>query len=271
MPRAIVDRPSPATRQTPLPRVSPWLLHWFARYSRGYLARHFHALRGITGSVRSLPTGQPVVVCMNHPSWWDPLIGLTLATSCFPGRRHYAAMDTEALQGYKFFERLGFFGVERGSGRGAIQFLRLGERLLAEPDSVLWITPHGRYADARERPPRLLRGLSTLLARSSTGVVLPLALEYGFWSERLPEAFAEFGEPLSISQAGLRHADWWADALTDGLAVTQDRLARRVIARDPAPFETLLAGRTGMGNIYGWWRWLRGSSPKSQPAESSSA
>lgn len=271
MPRAIVDRPSQAARRTPLPRVSPWLLHWFARYSRGYLARHFHAVRGITGCLKSLPPGQPVVVCMNHPSWWDPLIGLTLATSCFPGRRHYAAMDAEALQGYKFFERLGFFGVERGSGRGAIHFLRLGERLLTEPDSVLWITPHGRYADARERPPQLLRGLSTLLARSSTGVVLPLALEYGFWSERLPEAFAEFGEPMSISDTGLRQADWWADALTDGLAVTQDRLARRVMARDPAPFETLLSGRQGMGNAYGWWRWLKGSSPKSQPAESSSA
>lgn len=254
----IVRRAPDWTRGEALPRVSPWLLSWFAKYSRAYLARHFHALRGIVGTVKSLPADQPVVICMNHPSWWDPLIGLTLATSCFPGRRHYAAMDAEALQGYRFFERLGFFGVERGSGRGAVRFLRLGEQLLAESDTVLWITPHGRYADVRERPPRLLRGVSTLLSRCERGIVLPLAVEYGFWSERLPEAFIEFGEPVSVSAAATRSADAWADALTESLAVTQDRLAGRVIARDPGPFEILLAGRSGMGNIYGWWRRLRG-------------
>lgn len=264
---AVSVRSARSTREQPLPRVSPWLLRWFSRYSRGYLARHFHAVRGVIDSVQSLPADRPAVVCMNHPSWWDPLIGLLLAMECFPGRRHYAAMDAEALQGYQFFERLGFFGVERGSGRGAVRFLRLGEQLLSVPESVLWITPHGRYADVRERPPRLLRGLSTLLSRTETAVVLPLALEYGFWSERLPEAFAEFGEPLPGAADGSRTPDEWAELLGERLALTQDRLAQRVMARDVRAFQTLLTGNSGMGNLYGWWRRWRGTTVPKVRAE----
>ena len=95
-------------------RRSPRLVRFFTRHvKRFYLARDFHAVRlsksGIPGPV---PDG-PLIIVLNHPSWWDPLVGLVLA-ELFPDRAHYAPMDANALGRYRIFERLGMFGVEPG-------------------------------------------------------------------------------------------------------------------------------------------------------------
>ena len=59
--------------------------------------------QGLAGRLRC-PDG-PLIVVLNHPSWWDPLVGLVL-TELFPDRAHYFPMDAHALQRYRIFQRL---------------------------------------------------------------------------------------------------------------------------------------------------------------------
>jgi 1-acyl-sn-glycerol-3-phosphate acyltransferase len=243
------------------PRVSPLLLSLFSRYAQGYLARHFHTVRLSRAGFpdRTLVRGRPVVVYLNHPSWWDPLIGMLLALSLFPDRRHFSPIDAAALGKYKFFERLGFFGIEPGTARGARRFLTVAQEILGGPqsgDACLWITAGGRFADPRERPVRLQAGLGHLASRLRDVVLLPLALEYPFWEERFPEALARFGEPVSIGDADLSPEEWTA-LLEEKLAAAQDTLAAEALTRDPVAFEILLGGSAGVGGVYDTWRRLR--------------
>ena len=60
----------------------------------------------------------------NHPSWWDPLVGLALTEFMHERRIHYCPIDVNGLTQYPFLERLGFFGVEVGTTRGSLAFLR---------------------------------------------------------------------------------------------------------------------------------------------------
>jgi 1-acyl-sn-glycerol-3-phosphate acyltransferase len=238
-----------------IPDVSPRLLAWFGRYGERYLARGFHTVRlsrAQRPDVRALH-GRPVVVCLSHPSWWDPMMGLLLARRLFPDRRHYAAIDAAALTRYRFFAKLGFFGVEPGT-RGARRFLETSRAILERPDSVLWVTAAGRFADPRERPVRFRPGLGHVLARRSNAAALPLALEYPFWEERHPEALARFGP--EVRAEGSRPKDWTA-ALEEGLKTAQDALAADAIGRDEARFEVLLGGKAGVGGVYDAWRRLR--------------
>src|SRR4051794_7196665 len=93
-----------------LSRRSPALWSLFRRYAAGYLRRHFHAVRlSRSGRPPSRPVG-PLVIVLNHPSWWDPLVCIAL-TELFPDRTGYAPIEAAALGRYRFFERLGFFGV----------------------------------------------------------------------------------------------------------------------------------------------------------------
>jgi 1-acyl-sn-glycerol-3-phosphate acyltransferase len=203
----------------------------------------------------------PLIVVLNHPSWWDPLIGIVLA-GLFPERAHYAPMDAKSLARYRIFENLGFFGVERGTPRGAAAFLHTTAAILSRPNSAVWITAQGDFTDPRCRPPRLRSGVGHLARHLGRGAVVTLALEYPFWDERLPEALARFGEPIAIeSGRGLRPADW-VERIEANLAATQDTLMAASLRRDPTAFDTLLTGRVAIGGIYDWWRklqaWLRG-------------
>jgi 1-acyl-sn-glycerol-3-phosphate acyltransferase len=240
------------------PAVSPLLVSMFGRYCEGYLARHFHAVR-LSKAQRPDPVaihGKPLIVYFNHPSWWDPLICLQLASLLFPGRAHYGPIDAAALGKYRFFEKLGFFGIESGTARGARRFLSASQEILARPDTALWVAAEGCFTDPRERPVRLRSGIGHLASRVRDAVLLPLALEYPFWEERSPEALARFGEEIPTGDADLAAADW-TPILEDGLGSALDALAAESLARDPARFEVLLGGTAGVGGVYDAWRRLK--------------
>ncbi len=243
--------------QTPL--ISPLLLSLFERYAGHNVTRSLHAFR-LAKAQRPDPVairGKPLIVYFNHPSWWDPLICLRLAEQFFPDRNHYAPMDAAALARNRFFARLGFFGVELGSARGARRFLNVSQQVLSRPDSALWIAAEGQLTDPRVRPVRLRSGIGHLANRVRQSVLLPLALEYPFWEERMPEALARFGEELPAGEADLTAADWTA-VLETRLEDTQDALSVESLARDPSRFDVLLGDTAGAGGVSGVWSRLKG-------------
>lgn len=235
-----------------LPQWSPRVVSWFRWYCRRYFfPPHFHCLRILRPAPppEGAPTG-PLVVVVNHPSWWDPVI-CALLTSRFPGRRVFTPMDAKALETYKFFKKMGFFGVEQGTVHGAATFLRIASRVLEEPDTILWITAQGHFTDPRQRPIQLMPGLGKVLTRVNRRVsVLPLALEYPFWDEKNPEALIHFGEMLAVEpNCGISQEDW-TDRLSKALEATMDQLAKAAITRDAAFFETMETGKAGVGGMY---------------------
>lgn len=240
------------------PKVSPLLLSMFGRYCEGYLARHFHAVR-LSKSQRPDPVAirdKPLIVYFNHPSWWDPLVCMQLAVRLFPERRHFGPIDATALRKYRFFGKLGFFGVEPGTARGARRFLAISQEILSRPGSALWIAAEGRFTDPRDRPLRLRSGIAHLASRVRNAVLLPLSLEYPFWEEKNPEALARFGEEIPTGDADLAAADW-TPILEDCLENTLDALSSEARCRDLARFEILLGGSAGVGGVYDTWRKLR--------------
>ena len=240
-----------------VPTVSRPLLRWFAWYARRYVQRHFHSLRV---SYSGLPpvSKLPLVIYSNHASWWDPLVGLVLKSEFFADRTLFAPIDAAMLERYQMFAKLGFFGVEQRSRRGAVQFLRTAEAILKSPQPLLAVTPQSRFADVRERPVRFEAGLGHLAARTQQALFVPFVAEYVFWEERLPEILARFGEPVEVScdhRAFTHH--YWTRLFEQKLETAQDILSLESQRRDPADFQRVLRGGAGQGGFYDWWRGLR--------------
>jgi 1-acyl-sn-glycerol-3-phosphate acyltransferase len=250
--------------------VRPWFVRGFSRYVGWMLRGQFRAVRL---SVRSwLPTEdapRPLVVYLNHPSWWDPLIAFWFARRFLPGRRHFGPIDDAQIARYGLFKWIGLFGVEKGTGSGARRFLRVAQGLLSAPESVLWLTPQGRFADARERPVRFAPGLSHLATRLPDVHFVPLALEYGFGQERLPEIHARFGVPVSGSvlasracadpeEAALAPAPAANAALEARLEALQDALRAEVLGGAGEQWEVLMEGAGGATFAYDFWRRAKG-------------
>ena len=244
-----------------LPPFSHTLHHWFMVYVRRSMRHHFHALRmlrGEGGGPDHPDLGdQPVILYTNHPGWWDPLVFFTVAQDLWPGRMSYGPIDAAALGKYRFLERIGLVGIEPGTRRGAARFLRIARAAGRRSDVIFWVTAQGAFADPRDRPVAIRPGVGHAAAGNESGLIVPLAVEYPFWNERLPEALVAFGEPMPMGRAGALDADAWTTLLADRLEATQDRLAKAAKGRDPTPFRTLLAGDVGVGGVYDLSRRLR--------------
>ncbi len=229
-----------------LPQISRPLLRLFARYTTSYLGRHFHSLRLLAAAPPPNEGAGPLVVFLNHAAWWDPLVCLFLARRFFSGRAAYGPMDAAALQRYRFFRRLGFFPVETETARGAAQFLRTSSAILERPESALFLTPQGKFADVRASLV-LSPGIEHLAARLPHVRFLPLAIEYAFWEERKPEILLAFGNAEPPGALGL----------TERLATTQAKLAAAAQRRQPNEWQELLRTRSGVSRPYDLWRWAR--------------
>jgi len=246
---------------TTLARISPLLLRWFTWYCRRYIRRHFHSLRVSCDGLPPEARGLPLVVFTNHASWWDPLVGLVMKDAFFPERQLFAPIDAAMLARYRMFAKLGFFGVEQRSRRGAAQFLRTSEAILQSPQHLLAVTPQSRFADVRERPVKFQSGLGHLATRAERADFLPMAMEFVFWEERLPEILVRFGEPVEVRR---EHAlafthDYWTDLFEQKLEAAQDALSLQAQRREASAFKTLLLGGAGQGGVYDLWRALKAS------------
>jgi 1-acyl-sn-glycerol-3-phosphate acyltransferase len=203
------------------------------------------------------PSGTaPLLVVLNHPAWWDPMICLVLS-NLVAERDQFAAIDAEAVKQYAFFKKLGFIPVDTKTLRGAAEFVRMGTTILSEPNRMYWVTAQGRFTDVRERPLSINAGVGHLAARLADGMVLPLALEYTFRTERTPEALIRVGNPLRVADhAGLSGKDWTALIETE-MTRNLDVLNAETVSGDRGKFTTLLEGTTGVGGPYDWWRRLK--------------
>lgn len=234
---------------------SPVLCSFFGSVMRRQMQRRFHAVRVAKTGPPRLPQGHAAIVYSNHPSWWDPALFIVLTTTLLRSRKGYGPMEAAQLERYRFMRRIGAFGIEPGTRQGAAAFLRTSAAILADPGAVLWITAEGAFADPRVRPVRLRPGTAHLMARLEGVVAIPLAVEYPFWTERLPEALCRFGEPLHGGDGG--SVVGWRARLEEGLTRTMDALAADTMARDPHRFELVLRGRSGVGGIYDLFRRAR--------------
>jgi 1-acyl-sn-glycerol-3-phosphate acyltransferase len=232
-----------------VPKISAPLLWFFRRTVRRYFRRQFHGVR-ISGAERLVGDGGPLIIYANHSSWWDPMVLMLLGKRFFPRLKHYAPMDAEALDRYAIFKRLGIFPVVMKTSRGAVQFLKMGEAILAS-GGVLWVTPQGRFVDGRERPLVFKPGLAALAQRvaerSGSCTVLPLAIEYAFWDERVPETLLRIGQPVQVTAMDTEDVQ---ERLVAALEIAMDELRALSQLRDAGRFTTLIGGTVGTGGFY---------------------
>ncbi len=240
------------------PQVSSRLLRLFSSYSRYYLRRNFHTIRVANDvTIPASDIDRPIVIYLNHSSWWDPLVCLYLARKWFRHRVSLAPIDAGMLEEYAFFKHLGFYAVELGSTQGARKFLRTTTQLLQSNEHILWLTPQARFVDPRERPIPFRRGLGALASRLERPLYVPMAIDYTFWTEPQPEILISFGDAVVPEQTIISSTADWTAFFAQALQETQDDLAEKACRRDPSDWTVLDRGASGINAVYDGWRSLR--------------
>jgi 1-acyl-sn-glycerol-3-phosphate acyltransferase len=244
-----------------IPKRVLWIFNGFRRYVKRFVRKNFHAVR-LSKTSAPWPTGpEPIIIVMNHPGWWDPMIA-TLLSFQFPDAEHFGAIDAEAVKKYPIFQKLGFFPVDTTSIRGAAEFLRIGTAILESSHRVMWLTAQGEFADVRKRPLDLRSGVGHLAARVPNARILPIAMEYSFWTEKTPEALVRVGQTIAVSDFPNLRGKEWTTRIEAALTENLDALNQETMSRDAEKFTMLSGGKTGIGGLYDLWRrvtfWSRG-------------
>jgi 1-acyl-sn-glycerol-3-phosphate acyltransferase len=253
------ERPSrtSAEEASPVALRSERMMRFFEVAFTRTFAGSFTALRVPHWGLPHVPEGRPAVILMNHPGWWDGVLVMLLMRRFFLERPGFTPMDAAALEKYRFMKRLGVFGIEQNSARGAVRFLETARRVLEDPRHMLWMNAPGRFADVRERPVPLAPGVTRLAEIAPDALIVPTAIEYTHWSEKRAEALVAFAPPLDARELAALEREPRTEAIRAAHAAVMDRLAADAISRDPARFLTAVAGRQGMGGLYGAVQYAR--------------
>ncbi len=236
-------------------RFDPRFARVFAWIAERQLRRAFHAVRLERRSRRELDAMRshegPLLLLVSHPSWWDPMVVALLRRRFFHDRSIIAPMDAHELARFRVFARLGVFPLDPDDPASAERLVsETTGRWRAEPRGLCVITPQGRFTDPRE-PTRLRPGAAMVAAAAPGAMSAVAALEYPFWSSRRPEALLRIRRVTVPDAPGVRA---WHRAFVSAMEENRRELADLAVARDPATFETIVAGGA-VGGLYA--RWLR--------------
>jgi 1-acyl-sn-glycerol-3-phosphate acyltransferase len=242
-----------------LPTRTQWLYGGFAWYAGRMIRKHFdvYALEESSIDWHNIPIDVPVIVYANHPSWWDPLVAVTLHEARFGDRGFYAPIDAEAIKKYEIFRRLGFYPLQLNSRRGAVDFLERSKAILNAKSTAIWLTPEGRFTDARDHAQPLMPGLAHLVHRIDRVLAIPLALEYVYLNERKPCLLMRLAKPVDSQQFHDADKATVATKLEDAFRENQRQLAELVVARSLKPFSILKQSPRRPGNMYDISRTLK--------------
>lgn len=244
---------------------------WFGVWIERMFRRSWHAVRCAAGTQSTFAaldsSGRPAIVLMNHPSWWDPLIGMWLTRRLAPSRRVLGPMELAEFRKLGFFRWLGVFGLDpaRPEALDAMTEYVIAQ-FRSTPQTVFWITPQGGFADVRA-PVRLRPGAAALAARLAASDLGPpdvvaCAVEPSFWVDSRPELCVRFQAVAS----GRPSTAGWHRVMTEAMQANADALASLVIARDPAAFDDLQqAAPARINPLVDLWLKLRGERGDLQP------
>ena len=175
----------------------------FLRYIQDLARKRFHAvLLAGREHLSDWDPRVPTLAYANHSNWWDGFMGYLIThmglEGCFQ-----VMMEERHLARYRFFTRIGAFGIDREHPRAAHESLRHALDLMAQPRSTVWIFPQGVLRPNDVRPLAFYPGASRLAVQAiaTHGAVrlLPVAMRYEFLQEDRPEALLRIGTPTILN------------------------------------------------------------------------
>jgi 1-acyl-sn-glycerol-3-phosphate acyltransferase len=203
----------------------------------------------VEGAIPQASAG-PLIVYMNHPSWWDGYIAFVLNRLVLRNRfQGYAMMEEQQLKRYRFFSWSGAFSVHRQDARSAMRSVRYIGRLLAERrNRCLYIFPQGEIAPNDRRPLQIFSGAAHIARRAGGATLWPVALRYEFRGEQRAEIFIRTGPPHhTIAGADTRAL---TGEIGSRLTAACDALRDEYTAGDLGGYRVLLRGRAGINRVF---------------------
>ena len=240
--------PSPRLPARKTPPIEALIYRAMVRPS---LRRMFHRI-ALSGPAPP-PWNLPVLLYLNHVSWWDGYMPFLLTDEVWR-RESFVMMEEPQLRRYGFFRYCGAFSVDRNDPREGLRSVAYAAELLrGQPGRLMWIFPQGAIVPNDRRPLQSFAGAAHIARRAAPVCCIPMALRYEFGGEQRPQALIRIGawhvvEPGSGVKA--LHAE-----MDQRLERELDALRDDAVDGAVAAYRTILRGRQSVNVV---WDRVRG-------------
>jgi 1-acyl-sn-glycerol-3-phosphate acyltransferase len=141
--------------------------NFFKLYTHLKLSRCFHKVE-IVGEIED--RGIPILLLMNHISWWDGFWAFYLNMKRF-GRQFHFMMMEEQLRKYFFFNKAGGYSVNKQS-KSIIESLNYTAGLLGNPKNLVLLFPQGKIQSLYTYPFQFEQGVEFILKKINCEIQL---------------------------------------------------------------------------------------------------
>jgi len=145
----------------------------------------------------------PVLMIVNHFSWWDGFWAEYLNMKLFRRKYHFMMLEKE-LKANMFLNKTGGYSISRGS-RSVIESLDYTASLLSDNRNIVLMFPQGRFESMHLSDFRFEKGVEYVLKKVKTPVqiifVVNLIEYYSNQKPQLTMYFREYNDPDRSSEA----------------------------------------------------------------------
>ncbi len=240
--------PHPSIPAAKNPVGDELLYRLFARWS---LWSSFHRVWLQSHGPLPDPAGGPLLLALNHSSWWDGYMMYVIHRMVLRGRFDaHLLMEEKQLKAYRFFTWSGAFSVNRNDAQDAQRSQQYAANLLrgGRRPRAIFVFPQGKIVPADRRPLVTYPGVARIVALAGDVRLCPVALRYEFLGQQWPHAFIRIGP--SYRPADPSDIEGTLAELTARLTEACDALRDDVLALRLERFQPILHGRRGIDQSF---------------------
>ncbi len=184
-----------------------WSKFIFHIYVMRLMKRHFHAFH-LFGNLPQPDPKLPLLLIPNHSTWWDGFFVYFLNEEILKRETYLMMLDSQ-LAKYKFFARIGAFGITPGEKKNVQESLNYTVDLLQKKNVMIIIFPQGILLPWGKRPLNFKKGIEAIIEWYKKPItILPLAIRAEYSGEQRAEVFFKFGENFVVDADTFQGAKW---------------------------------------------------------------
>lgn len=177
---------------------SHWAKILFHFYIMRLLKKNFHQFH-LFGDLPKLNQDVPIILIPNHSTWWDGFFVYLLNEKILKRDLYLMMLDSQ-LAKYKFFARVGAFGITPGDKKKVIESLNYTSELMRKKNSLICIFPQGELLPWGKRPLNFKSGIESIVRSFEKDIdILTLAIRAEFGGGQKAEVFFEFGKQIRVN------------------------------------------------------------------------
>ena len=174
-----------------------WRAIWHF-YIRNAIKRRFYSIRVKHPEHFDMRNKDyPCIFYAQHTCWWDGLIGYCLYWFLFKEKTN---MMIEDLLSFPLLKYVGAFSIDKKSPKSILRSMQYSVEFMKNEKISLWMFPQGVIKPPNHRPLEFQKGLAFLVQKTGKVNLIPIAMQYPFLRQGLPEVMVDIGKPIIVDK-----------------------------------------------------------------------